>query len=218
METQTHALNPNLTGHARDAERTAPKTEISNDFQTFLRMLTTQMQNQNPLEPIEASDFAVQLATFSGVEQQVRTNDLLAQMADRMGLSDLANWVGRDALSSAPQLIDGAALRLVLPEIAGADRAELVLRDPNGNEARRYAVSPDATEITLEVPDPSDGGPRIGYYEIAKEGFREGELIGAEHVLGYSRIAEARRDAGEVLLVLEGGHIIASDKVVGLRE
>ena len=44
---------------------------ISSDFQTFLTMLTTQLQNQDPLNPVESSDFAVQLATFSGVEQQV---------------------------------------------------------------------------------------------------------------------------------------------------
>ncbi len=217
MDAQIQALNPNAVGHARDAQRNAPKTEISSDFQTFLRMLTTQMQNQNPLEPIEASDFAVQLATFSGVEQQVRTNDLLSQLAARMGLSELGNWVGREALTSAPQLIDGAPLRLVPPEIAGADRAELVLRDVNGNEAGRYSVSPTATEIILDIPDQDNGGPRTGNYAISMESFRAGELIGEGPVLGYSRIVEARSEAGQVLLVLDGGHSIASDKVVGLR-
>lgn len=218
MDAQIHALDPNAVGHTRDTQRNAQKTEISSDFQTFLRMLTTQMQNQNPLEPIEASDFAVQLATFSGVEQQVRTNDLLAQMGARMGLSELANWVGREALTSAPQLIDGAVLRLVPPDTAGADRAELVLRDRDGNEAGRYAVSPGATELILDIPDPGDGGPGTGYYEMTMESFKAGDLIGAEPVLGYSRIVEARSDAGQVLLVLDGGHIIASDMVVGLRE
>ena len=92
------ANNPTSVSQMQIPSRESQKPDISSDFQTFLRMLTTQMQNQNPLEPIEASDFAVQLATFSGVEQQVRTNDLLSQLTSRMGLSELANWVGREAL------------------------------------------------------------------------------------------------------------------------
>jgi flagellar basal-body rod modification protein FlgD len=51
--------------------------KISSDFETFLKMLTVQMQNQDPLNPVDSSDYATQLATFSGVEQQVQTNDLL---------------------------------------------------------------------------------------------------------------------------------------------
>jgi flagellar basal-body rod modification protein FlgD len=76
------------------------KTPISSDFETFLLMLTTQMQNQDPLNPIESADFAVQLATFSGVEQQVKTNDLLQSLAQQMGImgmSQLAGWVGMEA-------------------------------------------------------------------------------------------------------------------------
>ena len=59
---------------------TAETSLIGNDFNTFLVMLTTQLQNQDPLNPIESSDYAVQLATFSGVEQQVRTNQLLQEI------------------------------------------------------------------------------------------------------------------------------------------
>ena len=58
------------------ATNTAPTQTKSSgfsggDFETFLKMLTTQIRNQDPLNPMEGSEFAVQLATFSGVEQQV---------------------------------------------------------------------------------------------------------------------------------------------------
>lgn len=218
MNTQLYVNDANAGRSAQHVQRNTQKPQISSDFQTFLRMLTAQMQNQNPLEPIEASDFAVQLATFSGVEQQVRTNDLLTQLTTRMGLSDLANWVGREALSSAPQLLNGTPLHMVLPEVVGADYAELVLRDLDGRETGRYAVSPSAGEIMFEVAHQSEGGPKTGYYSIEMENFSSGVLIGVDPVLGYSRILEARNDAGLVLLVLEGGHIIDSSNVIGLRE
>ena len=78
-----------LQGNAAASTNSASNAVISSDFETFLKMLTTQMQNQDPLNPIESSDYAVQLATFSGVEQQVRTNQLLADLANQMGSSGL---------------------------------------------------------------------------------------------------------------------------------
>jgi len=208
---------PNLT-EFQSASQNQPKPEISSDFQTFLRMLTAQIQNQNPLEPIEASDFAVQLATFSGVEQQVRTNDLLTRLSDRLGLTELANWVGRDALTSAPQFLDGSRLRLVAPEMEGADRAELVLRDGYGHEVARYPVAAAAREIVFDAPHQANGGPQTGFYTIEFEGFRDNEVVGGGAALGYSRILEARREGGRVMLVLESGHKVDSEEVSGLRE
>lgn len=190
---------------------------ISNDFQTFLRMLTVQMQNQNPLEPIEASDFAVQLATFSGVEQQVRTNELLSQLASRMGLSELASWVGKEALTTAPVYFDGTPVRLVPPEVIGAEQADLIINDLNGIEVGRFPVDPFATEIIFEVPESHEGGLASGYYQVAMESFRGNVSMGTHPVLGYARIDEARLDAGQILLVLQGGHIINSNTVIGLR-
>ncbi len=194
---------------------TPAKTPVSSDFETFLRMLTTQMQNQNPLEPMEASDFAVQLATFSGVEQQVRTNELLARLATRQGLAEMAGWVGREALTPAPVHLDGAPRQLVPPEIDGADRAELVLTNAAGLEVGRYAVDPLATGISFEPPDPVALPP--GHYQITMEGFRAGQSLGSHPVLSYARIHEARSDMGQILLVLEGGHFLDSSDVVGLR-
>lgn len=218
METLQTAGLPTGPTRAIAAPTTQPPAGISSDFETFLRMLTTQLQNQNPLEPIEASDFAVQLATFSGVEQQVRTNELLSRLATRMGLAELGAWVGREALSTAPQQVGAAPLHLSLPEVIGADRAELVLRTRDGAEASRYAVDPTATEILFDPPPATDGGPLPGYYEIALESFRSGSLISAEPVLGYARIMEARWEGDRVLLVLDGGHRVEAAQVAGLRE
>ena len=83
----------------------AKKPVISSDFDTFLKMLTTQIKNQDPTNPMDSADFAVQLATFSGVEQQVRTNDLLGDLGAQfgvMGMSQLGAWVGQEARAPGP--------------------------------------------------------------------------------------------------------------------
>ena len=50
------------------------------DFETFLKILTAQIQNQDPINPIDSSDYATQLATFSSVEQQVLANSHLEKI------------------------------------------------------------------------------------------------------------------------------------------
>ncbi len=50
------------------------------NFQTFLTLLTTQLQNQNPLDPLDTNQFTQQLVQFAGVEQQLKTNDQLATL------------------------------------------------------------------------------------------------------------------------------------------
>jgi flagellar basal-body rod modification protein FlgD len=57
-------------------------TGIADNFQTFLTLLTTQLQNQNPLDPLDTNQFTQQLVQFAGVEQQLKTNDQLKSMVE----------------------------------------------------------------------------------------------------------------------------------------
>src|SRR5471032_978065 len=56
------------------------KTEIASNFTTFLQLLTTQLQNQDPLSPMDTNQFTQQLVQFAGVEQQMKSNDQLASL------------------------------------------------------------------------------------------------------------------------------------------
>ena len=107
-------------------------------------MLTVQMKNQDPLNPVNSSDYAVQLATFSSVEQQVLTNDLLRALGDQMGggnLGQLASWVGMQALARAPVAFDGSPIHLRPEYAADADTAALVVRNSSGTIITRAAVA-----------------------------------------------------------------------------
>ncbi|CAN5180308.1 flagellar hook capping FlgD N-terminal domain-containing protein [soil metagenome] len=64
---------------ATDTSSTA-STGIADNFQTFLTLLTTQLQNQNPLDPLDTNQFTQQLVQFAGVEQQLKSNDQLKSL------------------------------------------------------------------------------------------------------------------------------------------
>ena len=58
----------------------ASRQTIAQNFDTFLQLLTTQLKNQNPLDPLDTNQFTQQLVQFTGVEQQLKTNEFLASM------------------------------------------------------------------------------------------------------------------------------------------
>jgi len=129
------AQTPAPTGQTAVVATTPAADEISSDFETFLRMLTVQMQNQDPLNPVDSSDYAVQLATFSGVEQAVLTNDLLKSLTAQMnssGLAGMANWVGKEARAAAPAFFDGNPVTITPKPSAIAERVEVVVRNESG--------------------------------------------------------------------------------------
>src|SRR6266852_7931029 len=53
---------------------------LAGNFQTFLTLLTTQLQNQDPLSPLDTNQFTQQLVSFSEVEQQINTNTNLQSL------------------------------------------------------------------------------------------------------------------------------------------
>src|SRR3979409_435536 len=56
------------------------KNTLAGNFQTFLQLLTTQLKNQNPLDPLDTNQFTQQLVQFAQVEQQMKSNDQLATL------------------------------------------------------------------------------------------------------------------------------------------
>ncbi|GGE47567.1 basal-body rod modification protein FlgD [Primorskyibacter flagellatus] len=196
------------------------KAVISSDFETFLKMLSTQLKNQDPLNPVDSTDYATQLATFSSVEQQVLTNSHLEDLIGRIqlsGMSDLAGWVGMQALSTAPAQFDGKPVDLSISAPARADRVTLVVRDASGNTIFRDDLEEGQTSYAWDGEMASGAIAAPGRYSFEVESRLEGELISTEDVASYSRVTEARRSGADILLVVEGGGMVMAASVTGIR-
>ncbi len=194
---------------------------IGSDFNTFLRMLTVQMQNQDPLDPIDSADYAVQLATFSGVEQQVKTNELLGALAGQLalsGLSEMAAWVGREVRAAMPARFDGAPITLFPNPVATADAAELVVRDAQGREVSRTSIPVVAAPIEWAGVGP-DGSPLpSGLYRFEVVSLSAGRALRTDPAELYATVTEVRAEGGRTVLVVEGGGTVASEAVTALRQ
>jgi flagellar basal-body rod modification protein FlgD len=215
-------ITPTATAGTVATTQTAAtgKPVISSDFQTFLKMLTTQMQNQDPLNPMEATDFAVQLATFSGVEQQVQTNQLLQGLSAQMGLmgmTQFAGWVGMEARAAVPALYSGDPITLAPNPAMRADRAELIVRNAFGTEVDRRPVPISTDQISWSGLS-ADGTPLpSGTYSFELTSYEGNDVLRSDTVEHYARVTEARGEAGEVFLILHGGAKVSASQVTALR-
>lgn len=212
-----------ITQTAANATSSATATKanaISSDFNTFLKMLTTQLKNQDPLKPIDSADYAVQLATFSGVEQQVKTNQLLEGLASQfgvMGMSQLAAWVGQEARASGPVWMDGDAVTLAPEPKTGADRAVLVVRDAAGTMVAREDMLGNTNAYEWRGMDIEGNPLPTGKYSLSLESYSGDRLLGTGDVQAYSRIMEAKNGPLGTTLILEGGIAVAAKDITALR-
>src|SRR5476651_1825310 len=85
------------------------KTEIASNFTTFLKLLTTQLQNQDPLSPMDTNQFTQQLVQFAGVEQQMKSNDSLSTL---VSLQQSAQTTSALALVGATVVVNGSTAQL----------------------------------------------------------------------------------------------------------
>src|SRR3982751_5459772 len=90
------------------------KATLGDNFQTFLTLLTTQLKNQNPLDPLDTNQFTQQLVQFAQVEQQLKSNDQLTTLVSLQKTAQATqalNFVGQTVAvdgDTAP-LKDGSA-------------------------------------------------------------------------------------------------------------
>ncbi|MCU0911403.1 MAG: flagellar hook assembly protein FlgD [Rhodobacteraceae bacterium] len=196
------------------------KSGLSSDFQTFLKMLTTQIQNQDPLNPKPADEFAVQLATFSSVEQQVLTNELLQGLTGQLGggISQIAGWVGMEARAQAPVRFDGAPVTILPSPAPGADAAQLVVRNETGREVARVPVA--ASSDPLVWDGTGSGGQTVlpGVYSFELVSFANGVPTASSTPASYGRVTEARVENGKPVVVLASGATVPASEVSALRQ
>ena len=97
----------------KDTTSSSSTSGIADNFQTFLTLLTTQLQNQNPLDPLDTNQFTAQLVQFAGVEQQLKQNEqlkaLLALEKSNQSTQALIYVGNKVAVDGSSQPFNGSA-------------------------------------------------------------------------------------------------------------
>ena len=148
---------------------------IAGNFDQFLLLLTTQLKNQSPLDPLDTNQFTEQLVQFAGVEQQLKTNDTLSSLLSLSAAGTATNAVGFigstiTADGATTRLTNGAAAWKVNASAAGT--ATVTIKDSKGSVVQTMTRSLTAGDQTLSWDGSTSTGATApdGEYTITIDG------------------------------------------------
>ena len=202
-----------------------PSAHGFGSFDDFLRLLTTQLRQQDPLEPMDAESFTRQLVQYSTVEQAVKANARIETLIETVRAGQIlqaAGFVGRTVHLSGSRLwlpAEGAVqLSYVLPEPAASVRA--IVRDSEGHTVAELDGLPTSRGPQTAAWDGRDRlGRRLGegLYEVELEALApDGRRLEPE--VGTSGRVQAVRFDGERLLLLVGGRPYPASDVIAVGD
>lgn len=158
--------------------------DLASTFNNFLLLLTTQLQNQDPLSPLDTNQFTEQLVQFTNVEQSIKTNAKLDQLIALQGANHLTaamGYIGKtvEVDSVVLDLSDGAAT-MTYDLASNAEETTIEIIDEAGNTVRTLTVEGTAGrhEVTWDGKDDSgDDLPEGLYGFVVKAVDSEGRTL-----------------------------------------
>ncbi|ARJ64766.1 flagellar hook capping protein [Magnetospirillum sp. ME-1] len=208
----------------------AGKATLGSNFNTFLTMLTTQLKHQDPLSPMDSTQFTNQLVQFSSVEQQINANSNLEKLIKLQQTSQTSqgiNYLGQTVEMSGTDLPlqDGAAsLTYTLPK--EARDVKIAIRDSSGAVVKTINGETKAGAHSLDWDGKNSSGTQLddGRYSITVTATAaDGSSITTTSTT-FGRVTKVTNDAtsGTTLVMAAGtkGNDISlsMDKVVSVKD
>ncbi|MCH9779972.1 MAG: hypothetical protein K0U36_01655 [Alphaproteobacteria bacterium] len=208
------------------------RDRLVGNFDTFLNVLTTQLSNQDPLDPMNTSEFTNQLVQFAGVEQQLAQSETLEKIAlklEQSQSSTAVNLVGKQVATESNwfELRDSfGQFEFTLPE--GVRTASLEIRDSRGRIAYTTDLDPTsnvANTVTWDgnTPPVTPGEEAVlnddGLYQIVINAQGGDQSPLNPTTLGYLGVSDISFKAGtnEAVFGLANGSTVGWEQISGIR-
>ncbi len=138
------------------------RTRLAENFDTFLTLLTTQLKNQDPLSPMDSTQFTQQLVQMTGVEQQLLTNDLLEKLVSNTGsgISTAVSLIGKEVRADSDlAALSGGKAEWVYKLDRAASDVKIEVLDSKGRIVQTVAPTQNAAgEHTFKWDGKTAGG------------------------------------------------------------
>ena len=199
------------------------RSQIAGKFDDFLLLLTTQLEHQDPLNPLESTEFVAQLVSFTEVEQSINTNTHLERLVSMLGANQQTAAVGYlgktvEAKGDTAALRDGEArFTYNLPRAAAG--ASLTITDSRGNVVFRGTAetSVGSHDFVWNGRDVNGTALPEGQYRLAVKAVdTNGETIPVSTtVLG--RVIGVDQSTDGIFLDVDGTKV-SLDNILAVRE
>lgn len=209
-------------GATTSTAATTSRASIANNFDTFLLLLTTQLKNQNPLDPLDTNQFTQQLVQFAGVEQQIRSNESLEALVNLNKTSQLStatSYLGATVTAdgATTALKSGVATWYVTAPRAAS--ATINISDATGNVVYTHETTLEAGTNGFSWDGKKSDGSIApeGQYTIkinAKDASAQSVTISTQ----FSGVVDAVDLSGNEPLLMVGTALLSLDKIKAVQK
>lgn len=214
--------NP-AAGPADGTRSAVDQKQLQEDLNRFLTLLTTQLQHQDPLDPMDANEFTAQLVQFASVEQQIHQNtnlEKLLKVQENSQVASMVNYLGTWAEVTGKHLVlEGGAAEATYTLNANAADTTIAVKDAFGRVVFVTAGETTAGRHGFSWSGRDGNGNPLpdGNYtvEVASRS-RDGTLMDVAQT-GFGRITGAAADGGQVSLLL-GDAPVPMEEILSVKE
>lgn len=172
----TTSTTSNLFSNTSELNGASQKTidsrnSVASTYDNFLKLLTTQLKNQDPLDPTDSTEFTNQLVQFSQVEQQINLNakfDKLLTSNQAAQMLQASNYIGKNVEAEGATLTVEAPASITYWMTKDASTVTAVLKDANGNIVRTLSPDGKSGNHTIAWDGRKDDGSLlpVGTYDL----------------------------------------------------
>ncbi len=192
------------------------------DKNAFLKLLTVQLKNQDPMEPVKNEAFIAQLAQFSSLEQLQNINTTLAAGnqggATREGATVAAvgnntaiSLIGKrvEVMKDTVDLPGSGSAQITYNLEESADRMTADITDAAGKHVRTLTLHPSGLQGLIQWDGKSDDGVQVppGAYHISLAAQAGSQLVNASSISAHDVTGVRAREGAEPLLLFNGGSV-----------
>ena len=207
-----------------NSQSSGAEAKLNEDLNRFLTLLVTQLQNQDPLDPLDATEFTSQLVQFASVEQQIFQNsnlEKLLNLQETNQISQMVDFIGKRVEYFGQEL----SLEKGNAEFSYVKASSVV--DANVNISNSaglnvFFAKGDATAgkhtVIWDGVDKNGNQQSDGKYSVLVSGTDpQGNLVTIEHLMVGS-VSGAGVEESQVKLFIGENIIIDQETIISVRK
>ncbi len=229
--TNTDTSNPLAKYQAQPASTTTDASQtaldkLTDDYTTFLKLLTTQLQNQDPTNPMDSSQFTQQLVMYSQVEQQIKSNqklDALINGQNSSGVGSSLGYLGKtiemDGAYFTSDATTGGSFNYTLSDVATS--ATIKIYDESGTLVRTQSgESGTLGKHTVTWDGKDDDGNQLsaGIYGVSVTATSSTGASITTKVTTNGKVDGVEKDSTGAVVLDVGKIQVSLDKILAIHD
>lgn len=203
----------------------AAKDKLTSDYTTFLKLLTTQLQNQDPTNPMDSAQFTQQLVQYSQVEQQIKSNeklDALLAAQNSAGVGSSLGYLGKtiemDGAYLSTDATSGGSFNYTLSDVATT--ATIKIYNESGTLVRTSTGSGTLGKHTVTWDGKDDDGHQLpaGVYGVSVTATNSSGASVTTKVSTNGKVDGVEKDSSGAVVLDVGKLQVTLDKILGIHD